>query len=78
MTTAEVRATRSICEGVACGLMKRWYKSREDEVDTMNRMASQVLTSAEKMAARASEPIQTGNSPSTTVGNTTLALAMPG
>ena len=39
---------------------------------SMNRMASQVLTSAEKIAASASAPTHTGNSASTTVGSTTL------
>ena len=44
----------------------------------MNRMVSQVLTSAEKMAARASEPIHTGSSDMTTVGSTRFALARSG
>ena len=75
---AAARATNSICAEVAFGLMNRWYRSREDEVATMNKMASHVLTSAVKMAARLSAPIATGSSASKTVGSTTFALAMSG
>ncbi len=44
----------------------------------MNRMASQVLTSAEKIAASASAPTQTGSSGIITVGSTMFGLSMPG
>ena len=44
----------------------------------MNRMASQVLTSAENTAASANAPTNTGSSLSITVGSTRLVLSMPG
>src|SRR5688572_2637773 len=44
----------------------------------MNRMASQVLTSAENTADSAKAPTNTGRSLSSTVGSTLLMLSMPG
>ncbi len=52
--------------------------SFEIDVDSMNRMASQVSTSVENTAASASAPSQTGNWVARKVGSTRFGSVMPG
>ena len=48
---AAIRLIRSTCASSASGRRKRLYRSTLSELDSMNRMASEVLTSADTLIA---------------------------